>query len=194
MKLEPLSRASPQEQLSPSDTALYQAIVGSLSYLMNCSRPDLAFAINRLAQFTSCPAERHLIAAKHTPRYLHHTTSSCLVLGPSSNPNKTPTPLSELRIQGWFDASWADDPDDRRSMFGYAIVYDCSVLLWKSKKHRATTLSTTDAEYVAATEITRELSFIRNIFNELGIPFLTPVQLHGDNINANNLANSTYIL
>ena len=81
MKPEQLSRASPHEQLSPSDTAFYQAIVRSLSYLMNCSRLDLAVAINRLAQFTSCPAERHLVAAKLTLRYLR---PSCLILGLSS--------------------------------------------------------------------------------------------------------------
>lgn len=194
----PLAKALPSEKLPPEQTRLYQAMIGSLGYLMNCSRPDLAFSVNRLAQFASCPAERHMLAVKRVLRYLRHTTEARLSLGPTSvsdpTPSESPTVstnhLDSLRVQGWFDASWADDPEDRRSTFGYALTYGSTTLVWKSKKHRATTLSTTDAEYVAATELTRELSFIRNIFEELGIPFVMPVHLYGDNVNANNLANS----
>lgn len=161
---------------------------------MNCSRPDLAFSVNCHAQFASCPAERHILTVKRVLRYLHHTTDARLSLGPTSSVSDSATNskdhLGSLRIQGWFDASWADDPEDRRSTFSYALTYGSSTLIWKSKKHCAYTLSTTDAEYVAATELTRELSFIRNIFEELGIPFVMPVLLYGDNVNANNLANS----
>lgn len=184
----PLSKALPSEQLNASQTTLYQAIIGSLNYLMNCSRPNLAYAVNHLPQFASCLAEQHILAVKRVLCYLRHTPKSHLLLGPvSSSPDST---LSCLHIQGWFDASWADNPDDRHSTFGYALVYGSSGLLWNSKKYRATTLSTTDAEYVVVTELTRELSFIRNIFEEFGIPFVVPINLYGDNVNANNLANS----
>ena len=140
-----------------------------------------------------------MVAAKRVLRYLRNTSTAQLVLSrklPVSESDSSMSNSANLSIplQGWFDASWTDDPDDQRFTFGYVLIYGTSALLWKSKKHRATTLSTTDAEYVAATEITRELCFVRNIFDELGIPFITPVHLHGDNINANSLANSTYLL
>ena len=134
-----------------------------------------------------------MVAAKRVVRYLRSTATTQLVLcfNFPDEPSSKSSAVS-ISLQSWFDTSWADDPDDRRSTFDYTLIYGNSALLWKSKKHRATTLSTTDPEYVAATDITRELCFVRNIFDELGISFLTLVPLYGDNINATSLANSMY--
>ena len=158
-----LTRAKPEECLSASEKTTYQAIIGSLGYLMNCGRPDLAFPVNKLAQFASCPAERHLVAAKRILRYLRGTVDAQLIVGSSSS--------GCLDLRAWFDASWADNPDDSRSTYGYVILFGQTALIWKSKKHRGVILSRTDSEYLAATEVTRELCFIQNLFLELGIPF-----------------------
>lgn len=172
-----LSKALASECLDDTQKRHYQSILGSLGYLMNCSRPDLAFAVNKLSQFASAPAKRHLIALKRVLRYLRSTTDSRLLIGAEfgtdfiTAPDSPSLPLVELR--GWFDASWADNPDDSRSTFGYTILYGHTALIWKSKKHKGVTLSTTDAEYLAATEITREICFLQNLFGDLQVPFKT---------------------
>lgn len=172
-----LSKALPSECLDDTQKRHYQSILGSLGFLMNCSRPDLAFAVNKLSQFASAPAERHLIALKRVLRYLRGTTDSRLLIADESGtdfitaPDSPSLPLVELR--GWFDASWADNPDDSRSTFGYTRLYGHTALIWKSKKHKGVTLSTTDAEYLAATEITREICFLQNLFGDLQVPFKT---------------------
>ena len=74
-----------------------------------------------------------MLAVKHILRYLRHSSSSQLILGSKAGSAST-VPLSALHVLGWFDASWADDPDDRRSTFGYALTYGDLALLWKSKK------------------------------------------------------------
>ena len=189
---------SATDTLSEVDKRRYQSILGSLGYLVNCTRPDLAFSVNRLAQFAHRPTDRHLIAVKRVLRYLRYTSDSTLLLAaPPDQVSLSHTSDSTLvslahpvRVDAWFDASWADDPDDRRSTFGYVVRYGNACLIWKSRKHRMVSLSTTDAEYVAASEVTRELSSIRNLFDELQIPFPVPVPIHGDNFNANSLANA----
>ena len=164
-----LSKALANECLDDVQKRHYQSILGSLGYLMNCSRPDLAFAVNKLSQFASAPAKRHLVALKRVLRYLRGTTDSRLLIGAESGDTSSSLPLVELR--GWFDASWADNPDDSRSTFGYTILYGHTTLMWKSTKHKGVTLSTTDAEYLAATELTREICFLQNLFSDLQIPF-----------------------
>lgn len=170
--------------LSTDDKRLYQSIVGSLAYLMNCTRPDLAFAVGKLGQYASNPTATHMLAAKPVLRYLRGTYDTMLRIDGSEKPN-------ERKLNAFLDASWADDKDDSRSTYGFCILWGRSLLLWKSKKHRSVSLSSTDAEYLAASELTREVCWILNIFEGLSIKIELPVVIRGDNKNANNLANNT---
>ena len=84
----------------------------------------------------------------------------------------------------YFDSSWADDKDDSRSTFGYVILYGSTPLLWKSKKHK---LSATVAEYLAATEATREICWVLNLFKGMQLEVALLVMFPSDNENANSL-------
>ena len=116
-----LGKALDGECLNDAEKKHYQAILGSLGYLMNCSRPDLAFPVNKLSQFVSSPAERHLLALKRVLRYLRGTTNTRMILGAPTSSEAT-SDLLVIEVRGWFDASWADN-EYSRSTFGYAIVY-----------------------------------------------------------------------
>lgn len=37
----------------------YAQIIGSLMYLMNCTRPDIAYVVGRLSRYTQCPSKEH---------------------------------------------------------------------------------------------------------------------------------------
>ena len=65
------------------------------------------------------------------------------------------------------------------------VLFGATPLIWKSRNHKAISLSTTDAEYVAATEVTRDICHIQNLFEGIGIILQKPVTLYGDNFNAN---------
>ena len=120
-----------EECLSPSEKRTYQAIIGSLGYLMNCGRPDLAFSVNKLAQFASCPADRHLIAAKRLLRYVRGRIDAYLIIGGSI----------PFELRAWFDASWADNPDDSRSTYGCHFVWAHHFDLEVSETQRRHTLN-----------------------------------------------------
>lgn len=94
------------------------------------------------------------------------------------------------KIKAFFDASFADDPYDRRSTFGYVIMFGNTSIIWKSRKHKAITLSTTDSEYLAATKATRDVCWIQNILEDMNIKLELPIL---DNLNANGLANNTAV-
>jgi hypothetical protein len=65
-----LSQASTQSSREHPFLSKYPAIVGSLMYLANSFRPDLAFATSTLARFMSDPCDLHVEAAIHVLRYL----------------------------------------------------------------------------------------------------------------------------
>jgi hypothetical protein len=52
--------------------------VGSLSYLVNMTRPDLVFAYSELSKYVQSPDKAHMVAAEHTLRYLRDTSDKSL--------------------------------------------------------------------------------------------------------------------
>ena len=68
------------------------------------------------------------------------------------------------------DASWGACPHTRRSRFGFAVFFGRSLISWRSKLHNCICLSTAEAEYISASEVTKELMWIRGTLSELGHP------------------------
>ncbi len=56
----------------------YRGIVGSLGYLVNTTRPDLAFAYSEQSKYVQRPGKAHMAAAEHTLRYLRGTLDKSL--------------------------------------------------------------------------------------------------------------------
>lgn len=77
--------------------------IGSLLYAAVYTRPDIAFAVSRLARFNLNPSEKHHEAAQRGIRYLLHTRNYGLILG------------GEDTLEAWSDASFADNTLDRKS-------------------------------------------------------------------------------
>ena len=80
------------------DQPLYQSAVGSLMYLSVCSRPDIAYAVNTLAKFSSKPTQKHWTAVKRVFICLNGT-GFCLRRGSPRSASDTLTGL-EIKTTG----------------------------------------------------------------------------------------------
>ncbi|KAL5521951.1 hypothetical protein ACEPAF_1818 [Sanghuangporus sanghuang] len=61
---------------------------------------------------------------------------------------------------------------------------------WASKLQPFVTLSTTEAEYIAAVSAGQEIMWLRNLFTEFGYKFDAPSSLYIDNQSALSVANN----
>jgi hypothetical protein len=95
----------------------------------------------------------------------------------------------EKDLQGWVDADGASQ-DHRRAISGYVFMVDGGAVSWSSKKQEIMTLSTTEAEYVAATHAAKEAVWLHRLFSEIFPPpdINKPTLLHSDNKSAIALA------
>ena len=100
---------------SPS---IYQSMIGSLMYLTTGTRPDLAYTISFISQFSSCPTEQHLKAVKHVLRYVNGTKDIGLFY-PYTTTNA---------IDTYVDADFSACLDTRRSFSRYVILFNGSCI------------------------------------------------------------------
>jgi Reverse transcriptase (RNA-dependent DNA polymerase) len=124
-------------------TITYQCLVGSLTYLTICTRPDIAYTAMALGQFNASPTRTHLPCAKTVLQYLAGTVNLCLQFpSPSLPSEKSQDPLStEIPPTcGLSDADWASDKKDRKSISGYCFFFLNSLVSWSSQKQRVVLL------------------------------------------------------
>ena len=126
------------------------------------TRPDIAFAITALSQFSSNYGVKHWTAVKHVLRYLQGTQDYKLTYVHKKTG-------SGPVLFGYCDSDWGNDVDDRRSYTGYAFLLSGGAVSWQSKKQPTTALSSVEAEYMAATQATKEAIWWRTFLSELGL-------------------------
>jgi hypothetical protein len=169
-----------QGEISERVTTSYATLIGSLMYLAIGTRPDIAYSVQRLAQFTQNPKPVHWTAVKRIFRYLKGTRTLGITYEGSNELNN-----EELNI--YCDADWASD-SDRKSISGYVITLAGGAVAWSSKKQTTVALSTAEAEYVAATHCAKQVIWHRSLLNEGGIPLPSTSTIFSDNQAAVSIA------
>ena len=61
---DPFQTQEKDEEILGSEVP-YLSAIGALMYLANTTRPDIAFAVNLLARYSSAPTRRHWNGIKH---------------------------------------------------------------------------------------------------------------------------------
>jgi hypothetical protein len=84
-------------------------------------------------------------------------------------------------ITGYCDSDWGSDPNDRRSVTGYAFVMCGGAVSWQSKRQKSIALSSVEAEYMAARAAAQEAIWWRSFLRDLGHNVTQPTVLHTDN-------------
>ena len=71
-----------------------------------------------------------------------------------------------IKIIGYTDADWAGDIEKRKSTSGFIFLLGNGAISWGSKKQACVALSTTEAEYVALSQATREAIWLQKLMCE----------------------------
>jgi hypothetical protein len=146
-----------QEEIEYMSRVPYSSTVGSLMYAMVCTRPDIAHAVGVVSRYMNNPGKEHWEAVKWILRYLRGTATHALCFGGS-----------DTVLQGYVDSDMAGDKDSRRSTTGYVFTIGGTTISWISKLQKVVALSTTEAEYVVATEASKEMIWLQRFMEELG--------------------------
>jgi hypothetical protein len=158
------------------DQCLYRSMIGSLLYL-TASRPDIAFAVGVCARYQANPKTSHLLQVKRIIKYVSGTCNHGMLY--SYNANHT--------LIGYCDADWAGSADDRKSTPGGCFFFGENLISWFSKKQNCVSLSTAEAEYIAAGSGCSQLLWMKQMLTEYNVE-QDVMTLFCDNISAINIS------
>lgn len=155
-KLSNKQSPTTEEDKKAMEKIPYALATGSLMYAMICTRPDIAHSVGVISRFVSNPGKEHWHAVKWLMRYLRGTSNMCLCFG-----------AKHTNLVAYTDLDMAGDVDGRRSISGYLMTYAGGSVSWQSRLQKCVALSTTEAEFIAATEASKELLWVKKFMQEL---------------------------
>ncbi|KAJ9559858.1 hypothetical protein OSB04_005018 [Centaurea solstitialis] len=137
----------------------YASAIGSIMYAMLCTRPDVAYSVSVTSRYQQNPGEPHWVAVKNILKYLRRTKEMFLVFEGSED---------EISVTGYSGASFQTDRDDF------------------SSKQDTIADSTTEAEYIAASDAAKEAVWLRNFLSDLRVvaSISRPIDIFCDNSRA----------
>jgi hypothetical protein len=122
------------------------------------TRPDIMTAVGLISRFNSSPKKIHCDMARQILYYLRAYPQYALQYPKGK----------DLKVTGYSDSSWGNN-EDYSSITGFLFLVGGALITWSSKKQSVVALSSTEAEYVAATAATQEALWIKMLLSELGI-------------------------
>jgi hypothetical protein len=150
----------------------YRDVVGSLMYLMVCTRPDISYAVSYLARYLNNHGKAHHAAANYLLRYLKNTSE----LGITYHHKET------FDLIGYSDSDWASDIITRKSTTGYLFMMAGGAISWKSRLQPTVAISSSEAEYMALSYAAQEAVALKRLRAEISFDISEhPVVIFEDN-------------
>ncbi|KAE8734773.1 Detected protein of unknown function [Hibiscus syriacus] len=153
-----------------TDAWSFRSLVGGLIYLTN-KRLDISFVVGVISRFMHCPSRHHFGAAKRVLRYIAGTLDFGLWYDN----------ISKFNLSGYTDRDWAGCLEDRRSTSGYVFGFGSGVVCWSSKKQATTALSSSEAEYTAATSSACQALWLKRILADINLKQKEATVIYCDN-------------
>jgi hypothetical protein len=145
------------------------------------TRPDLAFSFSQLSKFLQCPGDAHLAAAYRVLAYVKGTLNQGLSYhDPGVGKRNT--------LSGWVDSDYpvsASDIDTCKSVTGYLMVLNGGPVSWKASRQGGVTLSSSEAEFVAASQARQEVLYLRALLKGFAYLQHGPTEIWEDNASCN---------
>jgi hypothetical protein len=151
--------------------------VGSLIYITT-TRPNISFVVGIISRFMQNPCEGHWSTTKRVLKYLKGTQDFGLKY----------SKVDEFNLIRYSDLDFDGDKENGVSTLGYLMSLGSTIVSWRSCKQLVPTDSTTEEEYVVATEATKEIVWLRKILEYLQEKQVNSTPLLVDNTSAIKLA------
>ena len=141
----------------PKFKTAYMSMVGSLNYLQTKTVWGLAFPVSLVSRFMTNPNKTHMDAVLQEFRYLAGTPQRGLLFRKDG----------DSTLRGFVDSDWGGDTDTGKSTTGWVFTLAGSPISWASQRQKTVSSSSTEAEYIAASDACKEAIWLKGFHNEI---------------------------
>jgi hypothetical protein len=168
------------ERIDQEEQREYRSGVGMLLYLVKHSRPDISNAVRKSSKVMDGATREHVKLLYRVIKFVLVTKHRGIHI--KLDPSR--------KGVAFVDGDFAGDKENRKYITGYLIYLYGVPIAWKSKQQGGVTLSSSEAEYYAISEVGMELKFVSMIMDFIEIDSSTPMKVYVDDIGAIHLANN----
>ena len=136
----------------------YSSAVGSMTYAMMCTHPNIRYVVGLASRFQSNLGIKHWMTVKRITRYLKGIANYVLCYQGK-----------DLRLIGYMDADWGGDPNQHKSTSGCTFLLNDCAISWCSKKQSCIALSMMKVEYVACSSAIQEAVWLKRFLQDLEV-------------------------
>ena len=128
---------------------------GILLWLVKHSRPDIANSVRELSKVLDGPTEAAQKEMLRGIKYVLDTKDQDLKLFPKKVNQK-----KAWELVCFSDSDYAGNPDSCRSVSGYVLFAMGVPIVWQSQGQKSVTLSSSKAEWIAMSEVVKDIMFL----------------------------------
>ena len=162
----------------------YREAVGALMWTTTMTRSDSACAVRAVARFCENSGPAHKKAVMKILQYLLHTKEWGIMYGGHE---------CGLCIEACANSDFGACLDPRRSVSGAVLMLAKGAISWHSRVQEVTASGTSEAEYVALSEVVKEVLFLRHVQEFMGLSMrVGAVDVFEDNEGAIKLATNKH--
>jgi hypothetical protein len=198
------------DELSPTDAAYYQSLIGILRWIVELGRVDICCEVSMLSSCLALPREGHLEQLFHIFAHLKGKHNTEMIFDPSAPeieehlfpkedwassvyatsdcelkevvPPNMPNPRGRgFTMRVYVDSDHAGDTVTRRSRTGFLVYLNCALVHWMSKKQTSIETSSFGSEFMAMKAATEYVRGLRFKLRMMGIPVDGHTYVYGDN-------------
>ena len=162
-------------QATAQDIHAYQQRIGSINFAAVITRPDVAHAASKLSEYLTNSSKLHFDCANRVLLYLAHTKKLSIEFSAQTTKTRQVFLASS-------DASFANDPDTRRSSQGYTFTLYNGAIDWKASKQNTVTTSSTEAELLAISTAGKETIWWTRFFESINFDLGHKTYIQCDNM------------
>ena len=169
-------------EFCPARYSRFRSILGTISYIKECTKPELMFAVSLISQYMSNPGDEHMLFLENMLLYLKGVADIPFKFTRQTDPNQ------DVAVM-FFDASLGNR-DARRSQTCWLAFLYGNLVGWNSRYQPSVALSVTESEFMALSAAGQFACWLQREINELGIHNLSPIKIFCDNQSAIHIAHN----
>lgn len=146
-----------EQGTQPEPSFPYRQAVGGLTYLAVATRPDISYAVGMASRHLEAPTTKDVALVKRILRYLKGTSDTGLTYTKDSSEN----------LICYSDSDYAGDQSTGRSTSGMVCLLAGAAISWRSQRQSVVSISSTEAETIAASEASQELIWLNSLLKDL---------------------------